>query len=81
MGYFNDIDRIGMRQCLIVQSLSILDLKINAVIARLGVTKEKYGEFFETVEAQEAELNAIAEMLAAMSKETNETTEGGQHGD
>ena len=75
MGYFSDgikDERSEVRQLLIMQGISILDIKIDAIMARLGIHKHSAPETFENLEKAEGELVELSKALASLYAEPTE---------
>lgn len=66
MGYFNDVmkdERSEVRQLMTMQAISILDVKIDAIMARLGIHKHSAPETFKRLEEAEGSLIELSKML------------------
>lgn len=74
MGYFSDMrnEKDTVRQLMIMQGVAILDMKIEAIMARLGIHKHSAPETFENLEKAEGELVELSKALASLYAEPTE---------
>lgn len=74
MGYFSDMrnEKDTVRQLMIMQGVAILDIKIDAIMARLGIHKHSAPETFENLEKAEGELVELSKALASLYAEPTE---------
>lgn len=74
MGYFSDMrnEKDTVRQLMIMQGVAILDMKIEAIMARLNIDKQTFPETFENLEKAEGELVELSKALASLYAEPTE---------